>query len=214
MNARRFLMVAATAGALSCSDATAPARLDVYEWRLVVDADTLSFHWPRNTLPVKVWVQDTLDMPDRVQEGIEAWRGAFLYGEWDAALVADSSVADVVVRVTGALPAGVSTVARLRTMFPGCEGATDVDTAATRFQLRVPIRVYLTPRYDPASTDLTECFRVTATHELGHSLGIFRHAPDAAEIMYAQPVVAAPSARDDHTAEALTHYPANMTPVR
>ena len=34
--------------ALSCSEATAPARAPNYEWRLFVQNDTLSFHWPAN----------------------------------------------------------------------------------------------------------------------------------------------------------------------
>lgn len=214
MNARGFLLVAATAAVLSCGEATSPSRNDLYEWRRVEGADTLSFHWPEDRLPVRIWVQDSLDIPSRVQEGVAAWKAAYLYGEYDAVLVADSTTADVVVLVTAALPAGVNTVARLRTILLGCEGETVVDTAATRFQLRLPMRVRMTPRFNPATTDLTECFRVLATHELGHSLGIFDHSPDDGDIMYDDPTVSGLSTRDVNTAQALAHYPANMTPVR
>ena len=74
--------------------------------------------------------------------------------------------------------------------------------------------MYITPKYDPALVDLTECFRVTATHELGHSLGIFDHSSDAADIMYGQPEVQGLSARDVNTAQYLAHWPANLTPTR
>ena len=214
MTARRLLAAALAAGLLSCSDSTAPARTQLYEWRLVVDTDTLSFHWPRSSLPVKIWVQDSLGMPAQVEDAIATWRAAFLYGEYDAVLVADSSTADVVVRV-GPLPVkAVAAVGRLRTMFPGCEGETIVDTAATRFQLQLPVRMYIHPKYDPALTDLSECFAITTTHELGHSLGLFRHTSDTLDIMYSFPQATALSARDINTAQALSHWPANMIPTR
>lgn len=215
MTRRRTLQLAAlSALTLSCSEATAPGHVPVYEWRLVVDTDTLSFHWPANMLPVRIWVQDSLEMPTRITEGIAAWRGAYLYGEYDAVLVSDSTDADVIVRVATAPLKAPGTAGRLHTMFPGCEGATDIDTLATRFQLKLPVRMYITPKYDPAQVDLTECFRVTATHEVGHSLGIFRHTSDAADMMYGQPVASGLSARDVNTAQYLAHWPANMTPTR
>ena len=96
---RRLSFALLLLGTLSCSESTSPSREPNYEWRLVVDNDTLSFHWPTDRLPVKIWVEDSLDMPARVQEGVDMWRGVFLYGEYDAVLVSDSSSADVLVRV-------------------------------------------------------------------------------------------------------------------
>ncbi len=215
MTARRAVPIALLlVAALSCSEATAPNRVPNYEWRLFVQNDTLSFHWPAGTLPVKIWVEDSLDMPARVQEAIATWKTVFLYGEYDAVLVADSSSADVVVRVRTPPPKAIATVGRLNTLFPGCEGATDIDTVATRFQLQLPVRMYLTPRYDPSTTDLTECFRITARHELGHSLGLFQHTSDSRDIMYGQPEAETLSIRDINTAQVLSHWPANMTPAR
>lgn len=215
MTVRRLLGAAALAAVvLSCADSSGPTRASLYEWRLVVETDTLSFHWPLASLPVKVWVEDTLDMPAHVGDAIATWRAAFLYGEYDAVLVSDSSAADVLVRVGPAPAKAVATLGRLRTMFPGCGGETDVDTAATRFQLQLPVRMYITPKYDPAQTDLTECFAITTTHELGHSLGLFRHTSDTLDIMYGQPEATALSARDVNTAQVLSHWPANMIPTR
>lgn len=221
MTLRRFLGFAAlSAGALACSDSTAPTHTPLYEWRLFAfdsatsRTDTLSFHWPAAMLPVKIWVQDTLGMPGHVQDAIGTWRAAFLYGEYDAVLVPDSLSADVVVRVGLAPPKAVATAARLHTMFPGCEGATDVDTLATRFQLALPMHVYINPKYDPAQSDLTECFAITTTHELGHSLGLFRHTSDTLDIMYSFPQATFLSVRDINTATVLSHWPANMIPTR
>lgn len=218
MTARRTLPLALLlAGALSCAEATSPSRVPNYDWRLFgpfLGTDTLSFHWPADRLPVKIWVEDSLDMPDRVNEAIESWRSVFLYGEYDAALVSDSSSADVLVRVTNAPPKAAATLGRLYTLFPGCEGATDIDTVATRFQLQLPVRMYLTPRYDPATTDLTECFRITARHELGHSLGLFQHSDDIGDIMFGQPEAEGLSVRDINTAQLAAHWPANMIPTR
>ena len=217
MTHRRSLLLAALfALSLSCSEATAPGHAPVYEWRLVVGTDTLSFHWPENMLPVRIWVEDSLDMPARVEEGVAAWRGAYLYGEYDAVVVSDSADADVIVRVADAPPTAPSAAGRLHAAFPGCEGVTDfdIDTVPTPAELHLPVRMYITPRYDPELVDLTECFRITARHELGHSLGIFRHTSDSVDIMYGLPVAQGLSARDVNTAQYLAHWPANLTPTR
>jgi predicted Zn-dependent protease len=159
-------------------------------------------------------VEDSLDMPARVQEAVDMWRSVFLYNEYDAVLVSDSSSADVLVRVMNFPPKAAATLGRLQTVFPGCEGLTAIDTVATRYELQLPMRMYLAPRYDPALTDLTECFRVTARHELGHSIGLFRHTSDIRDIMYGQPEAEGLSVRDINTVQVLSHWPANMIPTR
>lgn len=212
---RRLLSLPVLLGAgLACSDIATPARDEPYEWRLVVGTDTLSFHWPREMLPVRVWVEDSLDMPAHVEHGIGIWRDAFLYGEYDAVLVGDSADADVLVRVLTPPPKAVATAARVLASFPGCEGATDIDTTTTRFELQLPVRMYVFPKFDPASVDLSECFDITATHEIGHSLGIFRHTSDLTSMMYSDPEASGLNERDRQTAEVLSHYPPNMVPVR
>jgi predicted Zn-dependent protease len=206
---------------LGCSDIASPARTAGYDWRLIVPfdsagprQDTLSFHWPRSVLPVRIWVeQDQYQMPDRVREGISRWKAAFLYGEWDATLVADSATAHVLIRtIEPPSPVAPSTV-RLHAQSLSCLGATDVDTGATRFQLRVPIRAYVYPSA-PTAPDLTECLRTVAAHELGHTMGLFQHSDSAPDLMFAVPTAGGLTPRDISTVVKAYHYRPDMAPVR
>ncbi|MEE8477221.1 MAG: hypothetical protein V3S19_02570, partial [Gemmatimonadales bacterium] len=89
-----ILAVSAAVAAGGCSDISNPSRSNFYDWRLVVGIDSLTFSWPQGTA-VRVWVQDTLNMVAHTQAGIDTWKEQFLYGEFDAVLVADSAAADV-----------------------------------------------------------------------------------------------------------------------
>jgi predicted Zn-dependent protease len=209
-----FALGGAIAG-LACADIASPSRADRYEWRRIVTtgpgtADTLSFHWPRSRLPVKVWVENTLNLPSHVQGGIDQWKAAFLYGEFDAIIVSDSNTADVVVRAGSPVKGGFSVI-RLASMAPECEGGTDFDLPTGSLQLQPPIRVFINPRFDPATPGVAECLALTTTHELGHAIGIFAHSPVVTDIMFGDPVVPTLSARDRATAEAAYHLEPNLS---
>jgi hypothetical protein len=162
MNRRLFSLTVLLGAGLACSDIATPARDEPYEWRLVVGTDTLSFHWPREMLPVRVWVEDSLNMPAHVEHGIGIWRDAFLYGEYDAVLVEDSSDADVLVRVLTPPLKAAATAARVFASFPGCGGATDIDTTTTRFELQLPVA----------------CTSTEVRPGVGGSVGVLRHHGD------------------------------------
>jgi predicted Zn-dependent protease len=209
------ILTGGVAAALACADIASPSRADRYEWRRIVStgpgtADTLSFHWPQSRLPVKVWVEDALNLPVHVQDGLDQWKDAFLYGEFDAVIVADSNTADVVVRAGSPVKGGFD-VFRLSSAAPECEGGTDFDLPSASHELQPPIRVFLNPRFAPGTPGVDACLALTTTHELGHAIGIFEHSPMATDIMFGDPVVSVLSPRDRATAEAAYHLQPTLT---
>jgi hypothetical protein len=215
MRFEKPLLLALAGWALvSCADIAAPSRGNAYEWRRLLSSgtgvDTFSFHWNASDLPVKYWAEDSLNLPLHVQHGIDQWEALFLYGEFKGVVVTDSNTADVIV-TTGIAPKGGFIVTRLESgMAPECQGATDIELTSTGHIAR-PVRVYVDPRFAPGSPGVDECMALTTTHEIGHTLGIFAHSPNTDDIMYADPGVATPSARDRSTAELAYHTPATLT---
>jgi hypothetical protein len=206
----------AVGSGLSCADIAAPTRSNAYEWRLITPtgtgtADTLSFHWPRSRLPVKVWAQDTLNLPAHTKNGIDMWKAGFLYGEFDAVIVSDSNAADVLVSA-GPVTKGGFSVTRLKSMLAQeCEGGTDFDLPLGSREIRPPVRIFLNLRSAPDAPGVEQCLALTTTHELGHAIGIFAHSPVATDLMYANPAVPGPSERDRATAELVYHSEATLT---
>lgn len=189
-----------------CTDVQAPRRAERYEWRL---GGTTSFHWPREALPVRVWVEEAEDLPAYAAAAIADWKSAFLYGELDARLVPDSTQADVLVR-NAVPPATPSFSARLWRRAPECQGATDLDIVGDALQL--PVRVYVSQRL--AGPGLAACYRLTVRHELGHAFGIWNHSPSDADAMYRDPVLDGLSDADRQTMEYLYHFPSDVAPAR
>jgi hypothetical protein len=200
---------------LSCADIASPTRSDAYEWRLIQatgpgTTDTLSFHWPRSRLPVRIWAEDTLNLPTYLEDGIAKWKAGFLYGEFDAVRVADSNVADVVVRLGAPVKLELDQVG-LRGLAPECEGGTNFELPPGSHELQVPIRVFVNPRFDPSTPGVDQCLALTTTHELGHVIGIFAHSPASMDIMYFDPTVSDPSSSDRATAELAYHTAPDLT---
>lgn len=217
----RMLRLALVAGAFAvfaCGEGAGPDRVEPYDWQLLMPfdsagfrIDTLAFHWPPPSVPVKIWVENQSGLPGHITAGITLWKDAFSGGAWNAVITGDSTTADIIVRH---LPAGSApSSARRAARRLSCEGATDVDTLATRFQLRLPMRVYVYPSV-PGAPDINECLAIASAHELGHALGILQHSPDAADIMFATPTATAPTDRDLASARAVYQAPADMVPVR
>lgn len=208
------ILIGGSAG-LSCADIASPSRSEAYEWRFIVStgpgtADTLSFHWPRSRLPVKIWTQDTLNLPAHVENGIARWKSAFLYGEFDAVPVADSTAADIIVLAESPAKVTQSALRLASVLAPECEGGTDILPLPGSREIQYPVRVFILPRFDPALPGVDECLELTATHELGHAIGIFTHSAVDTDIMFLDPVVSALSARDRATIERAYHFEPNL----
>ena len=215
---RRLALALAALTALACGDIAAPVRGDLYEWRLEAPSipgpglDTLSFHWGRSDLPVRVWVEDTDELPAHIARALDVWESMFLYREFEGTLVSDSSTADVIV-LRGAAGPKLRMKRLHSALAPECAGATDLDIDVANTQLRLPIRVFIDPRSLPDDPGIESCLALTSIHEMGHALGIFAHSPDPEDIMFADPEVELPSARDRRTAEAVYHTPPTLEVV-
>jgi predicted Zn-dependent protease len=211
------MAAAALAAAAACGEINAPVRAAGYEWRLLVDqpgdaVDTLAFTWEPDRLPVRLYVQDTLDYPARVRRAVAQWESQFLFGEFQAALVSDSSAADVIVRAEEAPPEGPIISLRLDRRARECEGATDIAVDLDTRQVRLPMRVYVTPVLE-GDPQLPRCLDITLAHELGHAMGIFNHSPDAADLMAADPNADGPTAADRATVERAYRAPRTLNVV-
>jgi predicted Zn-dependent protease len=216
----RWTAISMAALAWACSDIASPLRDDFYEWRLEAPSpsgggvDTIGFRWAVDRLPVRIWVEQTDPLQADVARAITVWHDQFLYGEWDATVVSDSATADVVI-TSETPPALLLSATRLESaMAPQCAGATDLDVSDDHTQLRLPIRIYVNEQAAPGTPGLDTCMALTVVHEVGHSLGIFRHSDNPSDIMYFDPVIELPSERDRTTAEVLYHLPPTLEPVR
>ncbi len=208
MNARAALAIAVLtggAGGAGCSDIVTPSRTPRY----LADNAGDTFHWPADRIPVRYFVDPRGALPRLVRNGLSAWQDQFLYGEFRAVVVADSTAADVIVRWQDTVPADVppDTTGALG----ACDGVTTYVLDSTK-TMTGPEHVALRVRLGYTLPQIAECFRRVVTHELGHSLGILSHSPATTDLMYGTPAVESPTDRDRNTAQVLYHTPPTIFP--
>jgi predicted Zn-dependent protease len=192
----------------ACTNIASPAVTNIYDYRNIGLNDTLVFHWPRELLPVRVWVAANSPIQQDVVTAVDRWQNAFLYGEFRATLVADSSTADVIVRNdVSDIGGGISAFA------PQCVGETDFDIHPDAHTLGLPIHVFMYAAVSDVEPGIPTCFSITMTHEIGHVIGILAHSTQSGDVMFADPVFDGVSDRDRQTAVTLYHQPANMTVI-
>lgn len=213
---RRLLPILALA-CVACSDLVSPLRTGPYEYRKFVSkgtpdgsVDTVTFHWPRSALPVRVWAAADDPLRPHMARAVARWKAAFLYGEFDAVMVDDSTKADIIVRNTQPPPVG-STL-RFEKFAGECRGATDIRYNLTTNIAEMPFRIYIYSRFTPDPPGLDKCYSITATHELGHAIGLLEHSPSPTDVMLADPLNDGVSDRDRVTAETLYHLPSRLAP--
>ncbi|HEY3933154.1 MAG TPA: hypothetical protein VGL65_00905 [Gemmatimonadales bacterium] len=202
----RVPVVAAILAVAGCSNIASPAFTNVYEYRDVEFGDTLTFHWERSMLPVRVWVAPDSPIRANVQTAIDRWQNAFLYGEFRATLVADSGVADIIVQNTPSNGGG-GILARA----PQCDGETDLNIDTSNNTLTLPIHIYMFAVVGDEIPGIPTCFSITMTHEMGHAIGLLVHSPDIGDVMFANPMFDGISDRDRQTATVVYHVPSTLT---
>lgn len=205
---RRALWLLGTVLA-ACSDPTIPVRSAAYAFDDVLTGDV--FHWP-TTPPqrdTKLWVDPRGALPRLAQQGLDQWEAQFLYGEFRGIIVADSLDADVLLKWGGAVPPDVppDTGAPVN----ACTGSTLITTDSTNtLDDYIRAEVNLSGSFTPEQ--VAACVVRVTNHELGHVLGILRHSPNPADLMYPSPGVAAPSDGDRRTVEVLYHTAPTIRP--
>ncbi|HEU4697713.1 MAG TPA: hypothetical protein VFS40_00885 [Gemmatimonadales bacterium] len=204
--------------ALACNDATAPLQMDAYDYKVAVPGakggvDSVAFHWTSADLPVKVWVEDAAGVPALVQKALDRWGATIGSGKFRGTLVGDSTTADIIVHVAQP-PVAEFAVTRLHALATSCEGAADVFLDPAQRTIQRPLRVYVFTSADPAAPDVRACLDATTTHEIGHTLGLFQHSPNAEDVMYRLPTTAEPTLHDRATAYFLYRDASGLTAVR
>lgn len=194
----------------ACDGPGAPNRPSPYEFRLD-PPDDFVFHWEPEHLPVRYYVAGGGALSEYTATGLATWERQFLYGEFRGVLAGDSTDADVIVR----WQIGPPPEAPLTNDPPltSCQGVTRLpnltDAPAFQDKLRVEIAWFA----GETPTDIANCAARVVTHELGHTLGIFRHSLEPTDLMSPDPVVGTPSSRDRATVEYLYHLPTQVRPA-
>jgi predicted Zn-dependent protease len=192
-------------GVSACFEPEAP-----YSWALGGNV-ALTFRWPANRMPVRVYAEPGNDLPQVVQTSLAVWRGGMRCGELTTALAADSLAADIVVRVTAAAPVFSRGVILAADSVGACAGVTQAEYDST-LTLTGPLRSYVWPISTADPDAVAACYRMTVTHELGHALGILNHSAQEGDIMYSQPRRSSLSLRDRATAQRLYHSTPSIRP--
>lgn len=196
---------------VACSNIASPAVNDIYEYRVFAFGDTLAFHWPRELLPVRVWVAANSPIRPYVVTAIDRWQNAFLYGEFRAILVADSNAADVIVRNTPSDIGGVLLRTPMLARASQCNGETDPAIDPFTKTVQLPMHLFMYAVVSDVVPGIPTCYSITMTHEMGHVIGILAHSPRTGDVMFADPVFDGISDRDRQTALTLYHRPSTLT---
>jgi hypothetical protein len=210
---------AALAGSalLAACDGTGPNTCydsNAFSYGFALGGDsTLVFHWPADRMPIRYYAEPTGALYTNVLASLTTWVNAFHCQETSFQLVTDSSRAEVIVRQVATLPpTDAGSVVLAADSVGACGGRTDGSFDSTK-TLTGPLRTYVAPLGVGDTAALAACYRMVTTHELGHTLGLFAHSPNAADLMYPTPRRSTPSPDDRYTLQRLYHTTPTIRPA-
>jgi len=205
---KRVALALALAALAACSDITLPPNhAPAYGFDLSGDV----FHWPVSRLPVRYFADTSGPMRAYVQRALDLWERQFLYGEFRAQLVDDSTTADVIVVWETTVPPDVPP--DTGPPVEACGGNTPPTFDSSGTALAAPLHTFLKVLASSATPgQLAACMQRTVVHELGHTLGLWQHASDSLAIMNFTPWVSVPSDKDRRTVEYLYHVTPTIAP--
>jgi predicted Zn-dependent protease len=174
---------------------------------------TLVFRWPAGRMPVRYYAEPTGALRANVLASLTTWVNAFQCQEASFQLVTDSSRAEVIVRQVATLPpTDAGSVVLAADSVGACSGLTHGYFDSTN-TLTGPMRTYVAPLGASDTAALAACYRMVTTHELGHTLGLFAHSPNVADLMYPTPRRSTPSPDDRYTLQRLYHTTPTIRPA-
>jgi len=206
---RRLVPLALTVLAAACTDPMVPSHAPVY---VFADAFGDVFHWPTDRLPVRFFADSRSNMPALVADAVTAWERQFLYGEFRGIMVNDSTAADVIVHWADSVPPAADP--DQGPPVDACGGLTQgvLDSTGLAFAAPFETQISILTGTVYSAGQVQACLRRVVIHELGHTLGILREAPDTQAIMYVTPRVRLPAAIDRRTMEVLYHTTSTLSP--
>ena len=206
---------------VGCSEILSPSRTPRYLSDLAGD----TFRWPSDRLPVRYFADPRGTMPELVNRSLQVWEAQFLYGEFTATLVTDSSAADVIVVWQDSVPPDVPP--DTAGAAGACDGFTHyvIDTTVASsgtksptagveppLTMTEPFHVYLRVRPGFTEAQVAACMPRVAAHEMGHTIGILTHSPANTDLMWGTPTTDTPTNRDRNTAQVLYHTAPTIAP--
>jgi hypothetical protein len=188
-------------------------------YRVDLHSDTaLTFRWPATSQPVKFYADNVGSLRGNTDFSLQMWEGAFRCGELAMTRVADSNVADVIIRNPAQMPpvpvngpgelrAGRAPSLRLGLLsdsLNACDARTDIDVDTLTHEVLEPMRIYVAPA-DLDTALVNACYRISLAHEIGHTLGLLNHSGDPADLMYGNPQKRELSTNDRYTIQLVYH---------